>query len=75
MSRFIIVFGAICWAGVLVDAIVHLVAGDVLGPVGTRLLPASMPLEVPPVDVHPAGTWYPQHRTLRRSDQDIMKHA
>jgi hypothetical protein len=32
MSRFILVFGAICWAGVLVDAIVHLVAGDVLVP-------------------------------------------
>jgi len=35
MSRsFILVFGALCWAGVLVDATVHLMAGDLLVPAG-----------------------------------------
>ena len=37
MSRFILVFGAICWAGVLVDAVVHLAAGDVLVPAAMGL--------------------------------------
>ena len=37
MSRFILVFGAICWAGVLVDALVHLIAGDVLVPAAMGL--------------------------------------
>lgn len=32
MSRFILVFGAICWAVVLVDAVVHLAAGDLVVP-------------------------------------------
>ena len=36
MSRnFILVFGAICWAGVSVDAIVRLTAGDPLVAVGS----------------------------------------
>jgi hypothetical protein len=35
MSRsFILVFGALCWAGVFVDAAVHLMAGDILIPAG-----------------------------------------
>jgi hypothetical protein len=38
MSRsFILVFGALCWAGVFVDAGVHLMAGDVLIPAGMGL--------------------------------------
>jgi hypothetical protein len=31
---FILVFGALCWAGVFVDAAVHLMAGDLLVPTG-----------------------------------------
>jgi hypothetical protein len=38
MSRsFILVFGALCWAGVFVDAGVHLMAGDVLIPAAMGL--------------------------------------
>ncbi len=37
MSRFILVFGVICWAGVLVDAVMHLVAGDVVVPAAMGL--------------------------------------
>ena len=37
MSRFILVFGAICWAGVLADAVIHLVAGDVVVPAAMGL--------------------------------------
>jgi hypothetical protein len=31
---FILVFGAICWAGVFADAAVHLMGGDLLIPAG-----------------------------------------
>jgi hypothetical protein len=38
MSRnFILIFAGVCWAGVAVDALVHLAVGDVVIPTGFAL--------------------------------------